>query len=132
MLAAAVDASEGFFVEQAHELVPVGDFLHDVHEHLVMVGGDVGFLENRRELVLVRGHLVVARGHGNADFIGLLGHFVHVIENAFLDGSEILVFELLALGRRRAEQGAAGELQIGAQPVVALVDEEIFLLGPAG
>jgi len=41
VLAAAVDAREGLFVQKAHELVAVRHFFHDVHEHLVMVGGDV-------------------------------------------------------------------------------------------
>jgi hypothetical protein len=40
-----------------------------------------------------------------------------------------VVLELLALGRRRAEERALGEEQVGAPLVVFRVDQEVLLLG---
>jgi len=62
-----------------------------------MVGRDVGTFEDRSELILVRRHFIVSRGHGNAQFIGLFRDVVHIVEDALLDGAEVLVFELLTL-----------------------------------
>ena len=42
MLAAAVDACKRLFREQAVQVVPAGNFLHDLHGQLVMVTGHVG------------------------------------------------------------------------------------------
>src|ERR1700737_3543481 len=41
--------------------VAAGDVLHHHHRQLLMIGADVRVLEDRSELVLVRGDLVVAR-----------------------------------------------------------------------
>jgi hypothetical protein len=45
------------------------------------------------------------------------------------DGAEVVVVELLALGRLGAEERAAAEAQVLALLVERLVDEEILLLG---
>ena len=44
------------------------------------------------------------------------------------DGSEIVILKLLVLGRFVTHQGAAGQHQVGARGVEALVDKEVFLL----
>ncbi len=85
-------------MQQADKAVMVRDFLHEMHEKNVMVCRDIRPLEYGREFVLVRRDLVVARAHRDAEFIGLLGKVVHEIEHAFLYGSQVLVFQLLALG----------------------------------
>ena len=41
VLARAVDALEGLFVQQAHEPVAARDFLHDLHHELVLIGRHV-------------------------------------------------------------------------------------------
>ena len=41
VLAAAVYALKGLFVQQANKTVPLGDLLHNFHHQLVVVGGDV-------------------------------------------------------------------------------------------
>ena len=61
VLARAVDAGERLLVQQADEAVAAGDVLHDLHRQLLVVGADVRVLEDRRELVLRRRDLVVAR-----------------------------------------------------------------------
>ena len=60
VLARAVDAGEGLFVQQADQAVAAGDVLRAPPSPAVVVGGDVGVLEHRRDLVLGRGDLVVA------------------------------------------------------------------------
>ena len=61
MLARAVYAGEGLFVQQAHEAVAVCDLLHDLHRDLVLIAGGVRVGEYRGHLVLCRSDLVVAR-----------------------------------------------------------------------
>ena len=60
VLAGAVDAGERLLVQQADEPVLAGDVLHHLHRQLLVVGADVRVLEDRRDLVLARGDLVVA------------------------------------------------------------------------
>ena len=59
VLARAVDAGERLLVQQADEAVAEGDVLHRLHHQLVVVGADVRVLEDRGDLVLRRGDLVV-------------------------------------------------------------------------
>lgn len=59
MFAAAVDAREGFFVQQAVQIVFVRHPLHDVHHHLVLVARDVRCGENGRKFVLGGRRLVM-------------------------------------------------------------------------
>ena len=59
MLAGAVDPREGLLVKQAHQAVPGGHLLHDLHGQLVVVGGDVGGGIDGGKLVLGGSHLVV-------------------------------------------------------------------------
>ena len=46
VLTATVDASEGLFVEQYTETVLAGHFLHQRHQHHVVVDSQVGLLED--------------------------------------------------------------------------------------
>ena len=41
VLAGAVDAREGLFVQQADQTVLFGDLLHDLHGQLVVIVGDI-------------------------------------------------------------------------------------------
>ena len=128
VLARAVDAVEGLFVQQADHVVVRGDLLHDLHGELVVVGRDVRRGEDRGELVLRRGDLVVLGLGEDAEFPQLLVQLLHISGNAGLDRAEVVVLHLLPLGRHRAEQRAAGILQIGARIIILLVYEEILLL----
>ena len=58
---------------------------------------------------------------------GLL-HIAHKVEHARTDGAEIVVFQLLVLGGRCAEQGSAGLDEVRSQQEKVLIDEEILLL----
>ena len=59
-------------------------------------------------------------------------HVGHARQHALGDGAEVLVFQLLALGRRGAEERAAAVDQVRAGVVEVLVDQEVFLLGADG
>ena len=132
VLAGAVDARERFFVEQTHQPVLRRDLLHHFHCQLVVVGGNVRRGEYRRELVLRGGNFVVLGLGHDAEFPEFFVQFGHVRGYFGLDGTEIVVVHLLALGRLGAEQRAAGEAQVGAGVVHFFGDQEIFLLGADG
>ena len=59
VLARAVDAGKRLLVQQAREAVLRRHAPHHLHRHHLVIGGDVGVLEDRRDLVLARRHLVV-------------------------------------------------------------------------
>ena len=129
VLARAVDAGERLLVQQADEPVAAGDVLHDLHRQLLVVGADVGVLEDRRDLVLGRRDLVVAGLDRHAELGQLVLGLEHAGEHALGDRAEVVVVELLALRRLGAEQRAAGDDEVGALEVVLLVDQEVLLLG---
>ena len=56
----AVDPREGLLVEEPDEAVPRAIGSISLHRDLLVVGPDVRLLEDRRELVLAGGDLVVA------------------------------------------------------------------------
>ena len=68
MLAASVDAVEGFFMEKADKAVLLRCFFHDFHGELVVVNRHVGSIENRGQFVLGRSHFVVFCLGRNAQF----------------------------------------------------------------
>ena len=100
------------------------------HQQLLVVAADVGVLEDRRDLVLRRRDLVVARLDRHAELQQLALGVEHARQDPLRDAAEVVVVELVALRRLGAEQGAAGVDQVGALVVVALVDQEVLLLGP--
>ena len=128
MLAGAVDARKGLFVQQTDHAVLAGDLLQQLHGQLVVVGGNIGGRENRRKLMLRRGDLVVLSLGQNAELPEFLVQILHERGHARLDGAEIMVVQLLPLRRLRAEERAARVEQVLALIVKRLVDEEIFLL----
>ncbi len=128
VLARSVDARERLLVHQADEPVARRHARERHHEQLLVVGGEVARLEDRRDLVLARCDLVVARldRHAEPVELGLDGH--HVAEHALGDRAEVVVLELLPARRLRAEERPPGEHEVRALPVVRLVHEEVFLL----
>ena len=102
-----------------------------IDQHLV-VGREVRVLEDRRDLVLARGHLVVPRLDRHAELEQLGLGVGHARQHALGDRAEVLVFQLLALGRLGAEERAAGVDQVGPGVEEVLVDQEVFLLRADG
>ncbi len=132
VLAGSVDAGERLLVQQAGEAVLRRDLLQHLHRHHLVIDGDVGVLEDRRDLVLARRDLVVTRLHRHADLEQLRLGFRHEGEHALGDGAEVLILQLLALRRLGAEERAAGVDQIGAREIEVAIDQEVLLLGTAG
>ena len=109
VLARAVDAGERLLVDEEHQAVLRGEPAHRGHHDHVVVGADRGRLVDRRHLELARGHLVVAGLGRDAQAPQLAVEIHHEREDPLADRAEVLVLQLLALGRRGAEQGPAGE-----------------------
>ena len=68
---------------------------------------------------------------GMPSLYSALFDLLHEDLDALGDGTEVVVVELLRLGRRLAEQRAAGEQQVGARGGEGCVDQEVLLLGTA-
>ena len=129
VLARTVDAVERLFMQQADKAVTIGDLAHELHGQLVVIGGDVGGLEDGRHLVLCRCDLIVLGLGVYAHLPQLLVEIVHERLDTRADGAEIVVFQLLTLGCRCTEQRAAGQDEVAALGVILFIDEEVFLLG---
>ena len=129
VLAAAVDACKGLFSQQAHQTVAGGHLLHDLHGQLVVVSGHVGNREDGGQLMLGGSYLVVLRLGQDAQLPEFLVQVLHVGFHPGLDDAEIVVVQLLALGRLGTEQGPAAEHQVLPFFIHVLVHQEVFLLG---
>ena len=132
MLAAAVDARKGLLVEQTGHAVLCRHFAHDLHGELVLIRRHVDRRIDGRELVLCGGDLVVLGLGEHTELPKLLIEILHERRHAGLDGAEVVVLELLSLGRARSEEGPARVHQVAALLERLAVDEEIFLLGSDG
>ena len=111
VLAAAVDAGERLFVQQADQAVLVGGAAHDLHDQVLVIGGEVAVFEERGEFVLAGGHFVVAGLDGDAELEQFVFAVGHEGQHALGNGAEILVFQFLALGRR-SRRRACGRVVI--------------------
>ena len=112
VLARAVDAREGLFVQQAHKVVALGDLFHRLHDELVLVARGVGVGVDGGHLVLAGRDLVVLGLGEYAELPQLLVQLLHVSAHARAEGAEVVVVQLLTLGRLCAEERAAAQLQI--------------------
>ena len=132
VLAGAVDAGKGLFVQQADQTVAQGDLSHRLHHQLVVVGGDVGGGEDRGHFILGRGHFVVLGLGGNAQFPELGIQIVHEGRDAVLDRcrNNGLPVPVPSAAWRRKACGRSGSGPGAVRTV--LIDQEIFLLGTDG
>ena len=132
VLARAVDAGEGLLVEQAHEPVMRGAPPQHVHHEHLVVGGDVGVLEDRGDLVLARGDLVVPGLDRDAQLVQPALDLVHEAHDPLLDRPEVVIVELVALRRGRPDERAAAHLQVQTLVEEVAIDQEVLLLGAEG
>ena len=128
MLAGAVDAFERLFAQQTHQAVMAGKKSHHLHGEQVLVNSAVRVREDGSQLVLGGRHLVVLRLGGDAELPQLLVELLHELVHRGADGAEVVLFQLLALARWRAEERATREHQVLAARVVVLRDQEKLLL----
>ena len=132
VFAAAVDAFKRFLMQQRHHAMLLGNALDQLHHQLVVIGGDVGRREHRRQLMLSWSDLIMFGLGADAQLPQLFVQLIHELLHTRLDGAEIMVFHLLPLRRRRAKQRASGIDQIFALFIVFFVYQEIFLLAADG
>ena len=128
VLARAVDAGERLLVQDGLQPVPRGHALEGLHQQHLVVAADVADLEQRRDLVLAGRHLVVPGLDRDAEAVELALGLGHEGQHTRRNGAEVVVLELLALGRPGAEQGPVADHQVGALEVQLAVDQEVFLL----
>ena len=127
VLARAVDAGKGLFVQQTGQAVLPRHLFHDLHGKLVVIGGYVGGGVNGGQLMLGRSDLVVLGLGQDPQLPQLLVQILHIGLDPGLDGAEIVVVQLLPLGRHGAEQSPAGIYQVLAFEVHLPIHQEIFL-----
>ena len=132
VLAGAVDAGERLLVQEAHEPVAARDVLHHLHRQVLMIGAHVRVLEYGGDLILSRRDLVVARFDRDPELRQLALGLEHAGQDPLRNRAEIMVVELVALGRLGAEQGPTGREQIRPLEVVLLVDQKVLLLWTDG
>ena len=107
-----------------------GRFFNDLHHDEVLVDLRRGRAEERRELVLVRRDLAVARAERDAEAEALGLDLLHARERGrrVRRGRHVVVAHLLAARRVGAHDRAAREHQILALRVLVARDEEDLLL----
>mmetsp|Transcript_10582 Transcript_10582/g.23936 ORF Transcript_10582/g.23936 Transcript_10582/m.23936 type:complete len:709 (-) Transcript_10582:88-2214(-) len=130
VLAAAVDLRERLLVQQSREAVLSSHLLDDLHHHEVLVNLHDGVSEERRHLVLVRGHLAVTRLERDAELEALVLDLAHRLERGRgrRRRSHVVVGHLLAARGERAHDRSARQLQVGAHVVLLAGHEEELLL----
>ena len=132
VLTRAVDARERLLMQQAGQAVFVGHAAERLHDQVLVIGREIRVLEDRGDFVLAGSHFVVAGLHRNAELGQLEFHFRHARQHALRNDAEILIFQLLALGRLGAKERAAGVDQVGPRKIEVAIDQEVFLLGADG
>ena len=132
VLSGPVEPGERLLMHQHAEVVALGHRLEQLHQEQVVVIGQVGLLEHRSHLELVWRHLVVAGGDRDAQFVGLAFEVLHEGHHAGRNAAEVVVIQLLPLGRGRAKQGASALAQVRTGIVEGLVDQEVLLLPAEG
>ena len=128
MLAAAVDPGKGLFMQQTHHAVLGRYALHHLHGQLILIGREVDGGIDGGKLMLGRGHLIVFRLCKDAQLPQLCVQFLHKGGHPGLDGAEVVIVQLLSLGRSCAEEGPAGVAQVHALFIQCPVDQKVFLL----
>ena len=83
-----------------------------LHRQQVVVDGNVGSVEDGSQLMLAGSNFVVLGLGGNAQLPQLLVQLLHKFGDLGTDDTEVMLLQLLTLGRGSTEQSAAGEDQI--------------------
>ena len=128
VLSGAVHASKRFFVQKAYKPVSGRDLLQNLHHQHLMIQREVGGLECGREFVLPGSRLVVAGLDRNPQQHQLVFHLGHERQHPAGNRAEIVVVQLLPLGRSGTEQRPTHDHQIGPEHGQPPIDEEVFLL----
>jgi hypothetical protein len=127
VLARSVDSGKRFFVKEQPEMMLGRYPVHQRHNQQVLIDGEVGLTENRRQLKLIGCHLVVPGLQRNAIFICFKLHLPHECCYPGRYRSKIVILQLLVLGTLVPHQCPAGEVKIGPGIIEGLVDKEVLL-----
>ena len=84
-------------MENDLEMMLLSDFLHQDHQHHVLVYGRYSVAEDWSAFKLIRGDLVVPCLKEDPEFVCLRLKILHECADFRRNGSEIMVFELLVL-----------------------------------
>ena len=114
-------------MQQADQVMLVGDLLHQLHHDLILIAGAVGQRVDRRQLVLAGRHFIVLRLCRNAQLPAFLIELFHEGEHSWLDDAEIVIVQLLCLWRAVAKQRTSGIDEVFAFLIHLLIDQKVFL-----
>ena len=132
MLSASVNAGKRLLVEENLEVVLDGNLAHHRHQQKVVINRNIGLLELRRALELVRSHLVVTCLDRYAKPVGGVFEVLHKLLDPLRNRTPIVILKLLVLGGRMPHQRTTGLHQVRTGIIEGLVHEEIFLLPTEG
>ena len=130
MLAGPIDPCKRFLMEQAYQIMTQGNLLHDFHDQLVMVCGNIGRVVNGSQFMLARSSFIVLGLGGDAKLPEFLIELCHKSKYALFDGAKIVIIQLLALGRLCPKQSTAGKNQVFSFIIGLTINQEILLLRP--
>ena len=119
-------------MKQALQSVTAGYHLQGLHDDLVVIHRHIGLRVNRSQLMLCRRYLVVLGLGCHAQLPQLLVDFLHEGSDTLTDIAEVMIVQLLSLGRHSAEQGTAGVNQVFSLQIFCLVNQEVLLLRSYG
>ncbi len=112
MLTGTVDAGKWFFVEQALKIMAAGNFFHNFHHQLVVVGSDICSAVNWRHFMLGGSHFVVLCLGENTEFPQFVVQLFHKCGLSFANRTKVVVVQFLAFRRHGAEQSPSGENKV--------------------
>lgn len=119
-------------MEQTDQAMLFGGFFHDFHDQLVGVAGSVGVGVNGGHFMLRRGYLVVFGFGEDTQAPQSFIQIPHIGRHPGANGAEIMIVQLLALGRGCAEESPSGETQVLPTGEVLFGNEEILLFRAHG
>ena len=132
MLARPVDPGKWLFVEKTCQAVSWSRFAQYFHGQHLVIGRQVAVFENRGNFILPGCDFVVAGLHRHAKHVQLGFAIGHISQYTLRNGSEVLVFHFLPLGRSGAKKRSARVEQVRPGKIKVLVNQKIFLLWPNG
>ena len=94
-------------MQQYTETMMTGNPVHQVHDHLIVVVGQVNLFENRSYFKLVRRNFIVAGFYRNSQFVSLILNILHEHGYPLRNRSKIVVFQLLVFSGGVAHQRTA-------------------------
>ena len=130
VLARAVEPSKGLLVRERLDSVFHRQVFHDFERQSVLVGGDVGQLEDGTEFNLRGGHLIVEGDHRNARAPQSLLELVEKRARHRRNFIEVVVVSLLTPRRRSTNECATCCDQVRASLVQRAINNKELLLPP--